>query len=103
MRIESFLRRQADGLPIAPPIESGLRPSAQVMDLYDPREQWASYLINAIKAKELQKRDINYIVKVRCPHVTPPAAGTYKRGSLPTLDGVLNEMRQLPCGASAPL
>lgn len=32
-------------------------------DLYDPREQWASYLINAIKAKELQKRDVNYIVK----------------------------------------
>ena len=36
---------------------------AQVSDLYDPREQWASYLINAIKAKELQKRDVNYIVK----------------------------------------
>jgi preprotein translocase subunit SecA len=35
----------------------------QVSDLYDPREQWASYLINAIKAKELQKRDVNYIVK----------------------------------------
>jgi len=34
-----------------------------VTDLYDPREQWASYLINAIKAKELQKKDINYIVK----------------------------------------
>jgi preprotein translocase subunit SecA len=40
----------------------------QVSDLYDPREQWASYLINAIKAKELQKRDVNYIVKeVRAP------------------------------------
>jgi hypothetical protein len=24
-----------------------------VTDLYDPREQWASYLINAIKAKEI--------------------------------------------------
>lgn len=35
----------------------------QVSDLYDPREQWASYLINALKAKELQKRDVNYIVK----------------------------------------
>jgi len=34
-----------------------------VSDLYDPREQWASYLINAIKAKELQQRDVNYIVK----------------------------------------
>ena len=39
---------------------------AQVTDLYDPREQWASYLINAIKAKELQKRDVNYIVKEVC-------------------------------------
>ena len=36
---------------------------AQVTDLYDPREQWASYLINALKAKELQARDINYIVR----------------------------------------
>lgn len=43
---------------------------AQVSDLYDPREQWASYLINAIKAKELQKRDVNYIVKQVC--VSPP-------------------------------
>mmetsp|Transcript_27169 Transcript_27169/g.45446 ORF Transcript_27169/g.45446 Transcript_27169/m.45446 type:complete len:1029 (-) Transcript_27169:324-3410(-) len=34
----------------------------QVTDLYDPREQWAVYLINALKAKELQKRDINYVV-----------------------------------------
>lgn len=32
-------------------------------DLYDPREQWASYLLNAIKAKELFKREVNYIVK----------------------------------------
>jgi preprotein translocase subunit SecA len=34
-----------------------------VADLYDPREQWASYLLNAIKAKELFKREVNYIVK----------------------------------------
>ena len=38
-------------------------PNTQVTDLYDPREQWASYLINALKAKELQLRDINYIVR----------------------------------------
>jgi preprotein translocase subunit SecA len=41
-----------------------------VKDLYDPREQWASYLINALKAKELQKKDVNYIVRgdeVRSP------------------------------------
>ena len=35
----------------------------QVSDLYDPRTQWALYLINALKAKELQKRDVNYIVR----------------------------------------
>lgn len=32
-------------------------------DLYDPRTQWASYIINAIKAKELFIKDVNYIVK----------------------------------------
>ena len=31
-------------------------------DLYDPREAWASFLINALNAKELQK-NINYIVR----------------------------------------
>ena len=35
----------------------------QETDLYDPRTQWASYLINALKAKELQKRNVNYIVR----------------------------------------
>lgn len=35
----------------------------QVRDLYDPRTQWASYIINALKAKELQIKNVNYIVK----------------------------------------
>lgn len=35
----------------------------QVSDLYDPRTQWASYIINAVKAKELFIKDVNYIVK----------------------------------------
>jgi preprotein translocase subunit SecA len=35
----------------------------QVPDLYDPREQWASYLINAVKAKELFLKDVSYIVR----------------------------------------
>ena len=26
-------------------------------DLYDPREQWATYILNAIKAKELYVLD----------------------------------------------
>ncbi|WVY96046.1 hypothetical protein V8G54_028202 [Vigna mungo] len=34
-----------------------------VKDLYDPREQWASYILNAIKAKELFFRDVNCIVR----------------------------------------
>ncbi|KAL8224781.1 hypothetical protein R6Q57_017338 [Mikania cordata] len=35
----------------------------EVKDLYDPREQWASFIINAIKAKELFLRDVNYIIR----------------------------------------
>ena len=35
----------------------------QVADLYDPREQWASFLINAIKAKELFLKDVSYITR----------------------------------------
>ena len=35
----------------------------QVPDLYDPREQWASYLTNAIKSKELFLKDVSYIVR----------------------------------------
>ncbi|CAK7348540.1 unnamed protein product [Dovyalis caffra] len=34
-----------------------------VKDLYDPREQWASFILNAIKAKELFLRDVNYIIR----------------------------------------
>lgn len=34
-----------------------------VADLYDPKEQWASYVINAVKAKEFQTKDVNYIVR----------------------------------------
>ncbi|CAN8248121.1 unnamed protein product [Cochlearia groenlandica] len=36
-----------------------------VKDLYDPREQWASYVLNAIKAKELFLRDVNYIIRTK--------------------------------------
>jgi len=35
----------------------------QVTDLYDPRTQWALYIINAIKAKDLQLKNVSYIVK----------------------------------------
>ncbi|KAL6525856.1 Protein translocase subunit SA1, chloroplastic [Orobanche minor] len=34
-----------------------------VKDLYDPREQWASYILNAIKAKELFLKDVYYIIR----------------------------------------
>ncbi|KAL5981693.1 hypothetical protein ACLOJK_015756 [Asimina triloba] len=46
--------------------EQGYEDSEQILDvkdLYDPREQWASYVLNAIKAKELFLRDVNYIVR----------------------------------------
>jgi preprotein translocase subunit SecA len=35
----------------------------EISDLYDPKNQWATYLINAIKAKELFLRDTNYIIR----------------------------------------
>ncbi|HIK36698.1 MAG: preprotein translocase subunit SecA [Geminocystis sp.] len=34
-----------------------------VKDLYDPEDPWAHYIINALKAKELFIRDVNYIVR----------------------------------------
>ncbi|KAM3358144.1 protein translocase subunit SecA, chloroplastic [Capsicum galapagoense] len=34
-----------------------------VKDLYDPRQQWASYILNAVKAKELFLKDVNYIIR----------------------------------------
>jgi preprotein translocase subunit SecA len=34
-----------------------------VTDLYDPRFQWALYIVNALKAKELQLKDVTYITK----------------------------------------
>lgn len=46
--------------------EQGYEDAEQILDvkdLYDPREQWASYILNAIKAKELFLRDVNYIVR----------------------------------------
>lgn len=54
--------------PASPPVSFNPhhhqhRQHHQVPDLYDPRTQWASYIINAIKAKELFVKDVNYIVK----------------------------------------
>lgn len=34
-----------------------------VKDLYDPENPWAHYMFNAIKAKELFAKDVNYIVR----------------------------------------
>jgi preprotein translocase subunit SecA len=34
-----------------------------VTDLFDPQDPWAHYVFNAIKAKELFTRDVNYIVR----------------------------------------
>jgi len=35
----------------------------QVQDLYDPREPWIPYVINAIKAKTLFSNNVNYIIQ----------------------------------------
>ncbi|MFE4105463.1 preprotein translocase subunit SecA [Almyronema epifaneia] len=34
-----------------------------VTDLFDPKDPWAHYIFNAIKAKELFVKDVNYIVR----------------------------------------
>ncbi|MBW4466364.1 MAG: preprotein translocase subunit SecA [Pegethrix bostrychoides GSE-TBD4-15B] len=35
----------------------------EVQDLFDPKDPWAHYIFNAIKAKELFTKDVNYIVR----------------------------------------
>ncbi len=35
----------------------------KVKDLYDPADPWAHYVTNALKAKELFVKDVNYIIK----------------------------------------
>ncbi len=35
----------------------------KVNDLYDPQDPWAHYITNALKAKELFVKDVNYILK----------------------------------------
>ena len=35
----------------------------KVNDLYDPQDPWAHYITNALKAKELFIKDVNYIIK----------------------------------------
>ncbi|NJO79295.1 MAG: preprotein translocase subunit SecA [Cyanobacteria bacterium RM1_2_2] len=35
----------------------------EVTDLFDPKDPWAHYIFNAIKAKELFIKDVNYIVR----------------------------------------
>ena len=35
----------------------------KVQDLYDPQDPWAHYVTNALKAKELFTKDVNYIVR----------------------------------------
>ncbi len=35
----------------------------KVNDLFDPKDPWAHYITNALKAKELFVRDVNYIVR----------------------------------------
>ncbi len=37
--------------------------SLKVSDLYDPQDPWAHYITNALKAKELFIKDVNYILK----------------------------------------
>ncbi|KAL8544753.1 hypothetical protein ACS0TY_005110 [Phlomoides rotata] len=51
-----------------------------VKDLYDPREQWASYILNAIKAKELFLRDVNYIIRGKEVFIVDEFTGRVMQG-----------------------
>ncbi|RAL42004.1 hypothetical protein DM860_018178 [Cuscuta australis] len=51
-----------------------------VKDLYDPQEQWASYLLNAIKAKELFLRDVNYIIRGKDVFIVDEFTGRVMQG-----------------------
>lgn len=47
-------------------MEQGYQDAEEILDvedLYDPREQWALYILNAIKAKELFLKNVNYIIR----------------------------------------
>ncbi|CDF37267.1 unnamed protein product [Chondrus crispus] len=41
---------------------SDLERALNVSDLFDPKNPWASFITNSLKAKEVFKKDINYIV-----------------------------------------
>ncbi|KAL5700591.1 hypothetical protein ACHQM5_026017 [Ranunculus cassubicifolius] len=49
-------------------------------DLYDPREQWASFLLNAIKAKELFLKDVNYIIRGKEVFIVDEFTGRVMQG-----------------------
>lgn len=51
-----------------------------VKDLYDPREQWASFLLNAIKAKELFLKDVNYIIRGKEVFIVDEFTGRVMQG-----------------------
>ncbi len=46
--------------------DEGFETAEQVLDvsdLFDPKDPWAHFVFNAVKAKELFKKDVNYIVR----------------------------------------
>ncbi|CAH1423921.1 unnamed protein product [Lactuca virosa] len=52
----------------------------EVKDLYDPREQWASFVLNVIKAKELFLRDVNYIIRAKEVLIVDEFSGRVTQG-----------------------
>ncbi|KAJ3669579.1 hypothetical protein LUZ60_011529 [Juncus effusus] len=63
--------------------EQGYEDAEQILeinDLYDPKEQWASYVLNAVKAKELFLRDVNYIVRGKEVFIVDEFTGRVMQG-----------------------
>ena len=67
-----------------------------INDLYDPREQWASYVLNAIKAKELFLRDVNYIVRSKEVLIVDEFTGRVMVVSISSLRLVLQDISLAP-------
>lgn len=57
-----------------------LEKALKVKDLFDPRNPWAAYITNSIKAKELFTKDVNYIVQDEGVQIVDEFTGRVMKG-----------------------
>ena len=61
-----------------------------VNDLYNPQDPWAHYITNALKAKELFIKDVNYIIK----NDEAVIVDEFTEGLCLAEDGVMDNIKQ---------